>query len=166
MDMKTTYIIVAIIIVLCIISVLVGKSSKGGKLNYKNYLRKQLLTANELNFYKALYPIAKKMNLQILTKVRVADFIQVKAGTNDYMTYFNKISQKHVDFMLADYLNLNIILLIELDDKTHDTAKGKGRDNFVNEIYEATGMKILHIRSAINLEFEIQKAISPLPVRP
>ena len=73
-------------------------------------------------------------------------------GNKDFMKYFNKINKKHVDFVLAKPENLQIELLIELDDNSHDKEKGKERDEFVEKILEKTGYKLLRTRGTAELK--------------
>ena len=49
--------------------------------------------------------------------------------------YFNKINRKHIDFVLAKPDNLQIMLLIELDDCSHDIKQAE-RDKFIDEGYD------------------------------
>lgn len=100
---------------------------------YYPYHRKKILTKNEYYFYKRLKEIANQYNLQILTKIRLADLIEVNKGLSpsDWGRYFAKIKSKHIDFALAD--DMKIILLIELDDSSHYKIDRQERDIFVNE---------------------------------
>ncbi|MEG0546477.1 MAG: DUF2726 domain-containing protein [Oscillospiraceae bacterium] len=131
---------------------------KEKKLPYK---RKYLLTKNELAFYKALKPIADKLNYSILAKTRVADLVEVKSGINksDWQTAFNKINKKHIDFILCDSENLMPILLIELDDNSHNDEKTIKRDMFIEKLYEETGYKLLRVIGINDLENKIKEKI-------
>lgn len=104
-------------------------------------LNKNLFTDIERFFYKVLRDITNKMDLIIMTKVRLADIIYTK-DTN--YTYFNKIKAKHIDFVLIDN-DGNIKLLIELDDKSHNEPNRKQRDEFLNKIFENLNIKLLRI---------------------
>lgn len=108
------------------------------------YHRKNILTNNEYYFYKRLKPIAEKYNLQILTKIRLADLIEVNQGMTkrDWNIYFSKIKSKHVDFAIAD--NMKIVLIIELDDKTHQRQERIIRDMFVDDALKVSGYYIVH----------------------
>lgn len=108
------------------------------------YHRKNILTKNEYYFYKKLKPIADKYDLQILTKIRLADLIEVNKGLSqrDWGTYFAKIKSKHVDFAIAD--NMKIVLIIELDDRTHQQQDRIMRDMFVDDALKVSGYYIVH----------------------
>lgn len=112
--------------------------------NLKLYkLNNNIFTQIERFFYKVLRDITDKMDLIIMTKVRLADIIHV--CNNDY-AYFNKIKSKHIDFVLIDN-NGNIKLLIELDDKSHNNCKRQERDKFLNDIFNNLNINLLRIEA-------------------
>jgi len=122
------------------------------------YKRKYLLTKHEWDFYKHLKPIADKLGLAVLAKIRMADLVETVADTNsEYYRGFGKVKAKHVDFALARPENLYIELLIELDDSSH--TEGNERDAFVESVYAAVGYKLLRIRNEIGLEDNIRTAL-------
>ncbi len=134
------------------------------------YRKKYLLTKNEWSFYKELKPIADEMNFSILSKIRLADLVEVTTkDETEYFNHFNKISSKHIDFALAKKENLQIILLIELDDNSH--KKGNERDEFINRLTNDTGYKLLRTKGTGELKNKIiqiinsekqEKTISPI----
>ena len=96
------------------------------------YQRKKILTKNEYYFYTKLKEVTNKYNLQILTKIRLADLIEVKPysiNKNEWGTYFNKIKAKHIDFAIVD--DMKVLLIIELDDQSHNNIERIERDKFV-----------------------------------
>lgn len=111
------------------------------KLPYE--MNETILTERERSFYRILRPIADKLELQICPKVRVADIVSIKKGTRDWQKWFNKIRSKHVDFLLCDY-DMNIVLIIELDDRSHETERAKKNDALKNAIF---GNKLVRIRT-------------------
>ena len=106
-------------------------------------LNETILTERERSFYRILKPIADKLELQICPKVRVADIVSIKKGTKDWQKWFNKIRSKHVDFLLCDY-DMNIVLMVELDDRSHDSERAKKNDEFKNRLF---GERLVRIRS-------------------
>lgn len=109
--------------------------------------KKFFFTVNEKRFYKVLIQASTELDLVLFSKVRIADLLYVTTKEN-WRTHFNKISQKHVDFVLLDKKNLSPILLIELDDPSHNRKDRIERDMFVDDAYENAGMNILHIKTA------------------
>lgn len=123
------------------------------------YKKKLLLTKNEWSFYKSLKPIADELGYSILAKIRVADLVEVTSkDRSEWQKYFNKINKKHIDFVLAKPENLQIILLIELDDNSHN-EKQKQRDEFIDMLYIQTDYKLLRVRGTGELKEKIINAI-------
>ena len=119
-------------------------------------LNKNIFTDTEKFFYNVLKDITNKMDLTIMSKVRLADIVHTK--NNDYK-YFNKIKSKHIDFVLIDK-DCNIKLLIELDDNSHLKPERQKRDIFVNNIFKDKNIKLLRIQAKyIYNETELEKKI-------
>lgn len=109
------------------------------------YVRNErFLTPSEKKFYFLLRERTPE-EIMICPKVRLADILAVENGNKHYMTHFNKISQKHVDFVLCDASDMEILCAVELDDSSHELKDRKKRDKFVNRAFEAAGVDIIHI---------------------
>lgn len=159
------YIAAIVIVALVVIAVLLklkGSSTETVEANFP-YEKHYLLTKNEWYFYKKLKPIADKMGYSILAKIRLADLIGVKATVDkkERAKYFAKIKAKHIDFILCNPENLAPILLIELDDNSHNSDKRAERDRFVNTVLEKTGYKLLRTRGSNSLESDIFAILAP-----
>ncbi len=127
---------------------------------YIPYRPKYFLTKNELYFYKELKKIADEKNLVVLSKVRVADLVEVEPmDRGQWQTYFNKINRKHVDFALANPQNLKIELLIELDDYSHNDKQYE-RDRFLEAVYKKTNYKLLRVKGIVNLKENIEGTLN------
>ncbi|HAT68294.1 MAG: hypothetical protein A2481_04540 [Candidatus Yonathbacteria bacterium RIFOXYC2_FULL_47_9] len=61
--------------------------------------------------------------------------------------YRNKIDQKSVDFALFDKQSISPVLIIELDDYTHQRPERQIRDGFVDRVLDHCNIPILHITS-------------------
>lgn len=121
-----------------------GKKEETTNIDITRYkLNKNIFTDIERFFYKVLREITDKMDLIIMTKVRLADIIYTE---NNNYKYFNKIKSKHIDFVLIDNSG-NIKLLIELDDKSHNNYERQKRDEFLNEIFKNLNIKLLRIKA-------------------
>jgi len=117
---------------------------KEGKMPY--FLSNSVFTKNEYNFYKILKPIADEREVIILPKIRIADFVYCKKDIKNYWTWFNKISKKHVDFLLCDK-SLRPLLAIEVDDVSHDRLDRVERDKFVEAVYKHIGLDVMRVRN-------------------
>lgn len=138
------------------------KKSVNNKFEYK-YQKRYLLTKNEWKFYKSLKPIADKYNMIVLSKIRLADLIEVdkslKNNKNEYYRYFNLIKAKHIDFALAVPDNMKILLLIELDDISHNNQNSKYKDNFINNVCKKCGYKLLRTDNDVLLDEKIKRKL-------
>lgn len=116
--------------------------SQSRKLNYKK--RESLLTRQELRFHKILLVVCEN-KYSIQTMVRVADVIKPisKKYSKDWRTSFNKIQSKHFDFVLCDPSTFEPIIIIELDDSSHNNPKNKQRDEVKNQACETAKLPIL-----------------------
>ena len=90
--------------------------------------------------------------ITIHRKVRMADILTVVPGSDQWQHWFNRISSKHVDFLVC--LGQRPIAVIELDDRSHDHPKRRARDEFVDDAYEAAGLPILHVRASVSYDQE------------
>ncbi len=138
----------------------INKEIGKNNLNKHYELNTNIFTDTERFFYKVLKEITKKFELDILTKVRLADIIHTY--DNNYK-YFNKIKAKHIDFVLIDK-NGNIKLLIELDDNSHLNPQRQKRDIFLNNIFKDTDITLLrvpakYIYNEIELENKIKESL-------
>jgi hypothetical protein len=111
--------------------------------------RKYLLTDTEKHFYVALNSalISYDPSLRILSKVRLADIIKPKNGIEHWQHFFNKISAKHIDFVICS-AEFNILFCIELDDSSHSKPNRKERDSFVDSALKSSEIPIIHIPTA------------------
>ena len=87
----------------------------------------------------------------IAPKVGLKDFIGVRSGS-DYLKHFGHIAQKHIDFLICNANTLSPVLGIEIDDSSHKKTNRQIRDLDVDQIYNAIGLKVLHIPTKANEE--------------
>jgi len=86
---------------------------------------------------------------RVLLKVRLADLIEIPKGVSKSLrqSALNRISSKHVDFVVCNKNDLSILGVIELDDQSHKSAKRQKRDRFLDSALSAAGIPIVHIRA-------------------
>lgn len=101
-------------------------------------------------------------NYYIFPQVNISSLVDVEGSYKNKYSYRNKIDRKSVDFVIFDKRSISPLLVIELDDYTHDWAKRRERDIFVNEIFQKINLPIMHIRGidSANKE-EIEKYFIP-----
>jgi very-short-patch-repair endonuclease len=125
------------------------------------------LSKAEVDFYRALVGAVAEQYL-VFAKVRLRDLI-VPAGRDRYQIHFNKVVQKHVDFVLCDPERHLVVAVVELDDSSHGTEKARVRDSFVDKALGSAGIPTVrfrwrpehdsgYIREAIAREVAAQRA--------
>ncbi len=111
-----------------------------------NYEKVPILTNHELRNYQVLKQYTDENGYTINVKMRLADLINPRKNTTRKIWYrnFMKITSKHVDFTLCDS-DMNVVLIIELDDWSHERQDRKDRDQFVDAALTGAGLRILHL---------------------
>jgi len=127
-----------------------------------NYVEKSnLLSPPELIFFNILRK-AVRDNETVFAKVRQADILEVKGekrGTN-FWKAFNKISQKHVDFVICDNKTSKPLIVIELNDKSHLRQDRIIRDTELRDALKKTSIRLVEIPVSSSFTVEnIQKSI-------
>lgn len=124
-------------------------------------LRDDFLSPAEFSFFKILLSLAGT-RLIIQSKVRLADVFFV-ARPNENASYFNRIAQKHLDFLVCDSVTMKPLLGIELDDASHKRNDRQERDEFVESVCKVAGLPLLRfsVQREYNLK-EIAAQIAPI----
>jgi predicted RNA-binding Zn-ribbon protein involved in translation (DUF1610 family) len=121
------------------------KDEKSTKIEYPYHQVDEFISPAELNFFFNLKTVIGD-SAQIFSKVKLSDLFFAKTGDfGKNRSYTNKIDRKHVDFLLCDSKTLKPIIGIELDDKSHQRADRQERDDFVNHVFKAAKLPLLHI---------------------
>lgn len=106
-------------------------------------LRDDFLSPAEFSFYKVLSSLVGT-RLTIQSKVRLADVFFV-AHPNENIAYFNRIAQKHLDFLVCDSVTMKPLFGIELDDSSHKRNDRQERDEFVESVCKVAGLPLLRL---------------------
>ena len=121
--------------------------------------KKTLFSPAERSFLGVLDQAAGT-ELRVLAKVRLADVISSKKGAGKGA--FNRISSKHVDFMLCDPKSAAPLCGIELDDSSHERASRRERDAFVDGAFRAAGLPLLRFPAKQTYALrELREALEP-----
>ncbi|MDB5171323.1 MAG: hypothetical protein JWN51_96 [Phycisphaerales bacterium] len=140
--------LIGLVLFVALLAVLRKVLGGPGPLPY--FSREFLLSRGESVFYHALRR-ALPGQLMICPKVRLADVINC-SGDAWKAGFGGKISQKHVDFVLADLDTTAIALVIELDDRTHQRRDRAERDTFVDRAFAAAGIPMLRVPAAASYD--------------
>jgi len=123
-----------------------GESAAIPSAEFPYHLRDHFLSLAELHFYESL-KAAVAGRAVIITKVALGDVFYVKKGddASKYRIYTNKIDRKHVDFLLCDSVTMQPLVGIELDDKSHQREDRQARDVFVDGVFAAADLPLIHV---------------------
>ena len=102
-----------------------------------------LLSPAESAFYLTLQQTPFTMYKLIFVKVRVADVLT--CPEKDRQVAFNRISQKHIDFIVCD-AQFKVLLAIELDDRSHLMEKRIRADQSKNEALGSAGIPLVRVK--------------------
>jgi len=105
-----------------------------------------LLSPAERSFFGVLQQ-ALSSDYQIFAKVRLADIVRPvrNPSRSSWQSAFNRITGKHVDFVLCDSLRLGVVGVIELDDRTHERFERGVRDGLVDSALADAGIPVFRI---------------------
>ena len=108
----------------------------------KAYEPKYLMTLNEKEQFKKIQTWAQQKGYIVFTKVRLLDLITPRKNQDNFKGRLWKIQAKHVDFVICDQ-SIKVKAIIEINDNSHKQEDRINRDNFVVEVLEACGYKVI-----------------------
>jgi len=125
--------------------------------------RGTLMTPAEQKFYRVLRSSLPLEHYQIFSKVRMADIVDVRKGLENKtrVSALNRITSKHVDFLLCNPEDSTIYAVVELDDSSHNRQSQKRNDAFKDETFAACAIPILRfpVKASYNSE-EIARQVT------
>lgn len=136
------FLIICIIVVLALIvgvlTILISAKLSGNKLPYVK--KESVMTPSEQKYFWKLEQQYGQTHF-IFSQVALGRIINTTDQKNFY-TYWNKINKKTIDFVLVDKQTLRTVKLIELNDYTHNSFKRKQRDEYLQKVCEAAGVRL------------------------
>ena len=117
-------------------------------------LKDSSLTEAEDNFLIILKQVVGERYI-IEPQVSLSRLVAPKDSNGRYINYsdFNKIKSKSVDFVLFTS-NYKPQIVIELDDRSHFRLDRIKRDEFVNNLMNDVGLRIVHIPTSYSYDIE------------
>ncbi len=84
---------------------------------------------------------------RVFAKMRVADLLSVGLvdGGAAWRQAFNRISAKHVDFVVCRRHTLEVVAAVELDDRSHDSVRRQQRDAFLDRAFASAGARLVRV---------------------
>ena len=105
--------------------------------------RDDFLSPAELSFYRVLLTALNGQGV-VCPKAGLSDIFFVMRP-HENRAAFNRIAQKHVDFLVCDTTNLKPLFGVELDDASHARADRRARDEFVEKVFAASSLPLLRV---------------------
>ena len=118
-----------------------------------NYVPKRFLSNNEYNFLTKFIDLENELHVHIVPQVNLASVITKISDSR-----FNTELFRNIDFGIfnADYSKL--LLLIELNDESHNNYHRKKRDIKVHDICNKAGIKLITFYTKYSNEKEYVKS--------
>ena len=138
---------------------------KKGTVTYPYVAAPGLFTEAESRFLRALEQAAPEYRM--FGKVRVADVIGVQKGLSNSArtSALNRITSKHIDFVLCRPHDLSVVCAVELDDKTHERKDRRARDVFLENALAAADVPLVRVKTAKSYDVaELQSLLRGLEV--
>jgi hypothetical protein len=109
-------------------------------------LRSVVFTPAERSFLGVVDGVLPE-GISWLGKVRLGDVFTTRKGltASQRASAWNRINQKHVDFLLVRMSDFAPLAGIELDDTSHDAEDRQDRDAFVDQVFRCGGIPLLHV---------------------
>jgi hypothetical protein len=128
------------------------------------YKRKQyFFTRSENDFFGLLQRTLEGRNVMVFPKVRVADVLESAGGG---LGGFNRISQKHVDYLLVSLPNFQPVMAIELDGKSHGSEKQQQRDAVKDQAFKSANLPLVRVPVSRDLSDVMLRSILEPHLKP
>lgn len=136
-----SFLILVILLVLAAAFIAVQSKGKNGKSRAGAYRRRDLMTANELEFFGRL--VTALPDHYIFPQVAMSALLEASSGNTKtaYGDYL-RIAQQRADYVVCTK-NGVVVAVVELDDKTHSRAKDQLRDSRL----EQAGIRTVRFQS-------------------
>ena len=145
--LKLFLLILIVIVISYIVQTINNKlnNSKKFKISDKSnniYSIKSLMTKYEKYFYDIFIELEDELNIEIMPQVNLASIID---KTSNYK-YRNELF-RNIDFGIFTKNYDKLLLLIEINDNTHNAKKRKVIDKKVDSMINKTGIKLIKFYS-------------------
>ena len=124
-----------------------GGGRRRGELKAVYRRREGLLSDGELAFYRVLVEAAGA-GAVVMVKVRLGDLVMVPRGVEGEVTLRNRVQQKHVDFVVCGAGDVRPQVVVELDDRSHQSEAARRRDAVKDAALAAAGLPLVRVKAA------------------
>ncbi len=156
--MEVIVILGAIIIVVTVIKYALRPTSSQHEIQetplpYRYVRKPYIMTDSESRFYKRLQKVVGGKYL-VFPQVHLSSLASNMTSGRYHKAGFQRINRRSVDYVLADAETLQAVYAVELDDRTHDTQKGRAIDELKTEILQQIDLPLVRFRNVHNMTDE------------
>ncbi len=146
--MSNWIILLLFLVIISLALALFKKKAGKSPVDFPYQSKEVLCSPAERSFMGALEKVVGN-GYRVFAKVRLADIVKVNKGVSASVrqSAFNRISRKHLDFVICDSGDLSIIGAVELDDKSHRKTGRQERDQFLDKTLEAAAVPMLRVKA-------------------
>lgn len=109
--------------------------------------RASFLTGGEKKLFSLLQSSALLSNYYIFPQLHLSTLLEVKDDAKDMQGKFEWLNKLYVDFIIFDKEKIEPVLVIGLNDQTHQWGSRKARDEFVRKALDENGIPLITIKT-------------------
>lgn len=113
-----------------------------GEVSFPYRVTKRIMSPAEQSFYHVIQKVLGDAYM-ICPQVSLSAVFWISDHTA-YTSAFNRIARKRVDFIVCDALTTKTLFGIELDDSSHKREDRAERDEFIDNVFNAAGLPLVH----------------------
>ena len=125
------------------------------------YKKKNIMTDYEYKFYLILKEL-EKYNYKVIPQVNLATIVEKVNNKKYYTELF-----RNIDFVIFNEDLTDVLLLIEVNDATHNTKKRKSRDIKVKSICANAGLNLItfYTKYANEKSYVLNRALASITTK-
>jgi hypothetical protein len=156
----TLFLIVVVIVAAALVLGLIARGQStadaGGSVGMPYTAAPALFSPAERSFLGVLDQALARTEYWVFGKVRVGDVANLKPGLSKVARQgaLNRISGKHLDFVVCRGSDLGILTAIELNDKSHGSQRAKQRDEFLVRLCQTIGLPLIQVPAKASYSIE------------
>jgi hypothetical protein len=121
-----------------------SEMSDDKEITYPYSVSNRFLTKAEHSFYKVAQKVLGE-DFMLCPQVSLSSIFFI-TDQQQFASAFNRIARKRVDFIVCDAVTMKILFGIELDDSSHQREDRMERDGFVNRVFQAACLPLVHVK--------------------
>ncbi|AFZ67049.1 DUF2726 domain-containing protein [Deinococcus peraridilitoris] len=100
---------------------------------------------SENAFYTSLTAMLEGTPYRVFPNVRLNDLFQITADSSQRSSVYNRLRDKHVDFLVVSARDYKPLFAIELDGASHERATQQQRDVVKDLVFKSGGLALVRL---------------------